>query len=484
MAISLLQAQRKYGLLVFGMSFFILLFSCGQMAQNEKDLEESVTGQGISWAMHNISDDYLIANSMSPADVDGDGEEDYAVIDEWLGIQTILFTPKEKDSLRKPWKRVNLGVTGNPEYSSLGDMDGDGNLDFIVVTGDDLEKGLETGMGIFWGPSAEKVLDSKAWVNAGNIPSTLGQQYLYVETHDINNDGALDILVGGRRNALSGEYSGLRWITAPSDSEDRRDLTKWKSKYIDKAAYSGHGFVMHDVNGDGYKDILLANADWDTPAFEEDLAWYENPGLETSGEIEQEWQKHIIWKSPSFYQKPQIALGDLNGDGLADLATQTQNYIHLFLRKSKNEVSWQQIDVKKAEMVQWIGRPIKIADMNNDGKNDIVAMLIHNDGKIPKDKASVFWMEYKDELPTSDNWTFHPIKWSDGRNSYNQWIGEKWDHCIIKDLDEDGDMDIIGNVEEHYYYTEGVEIPSSYFSVVWFENELSKASMNNQKQTE
>ena len=98
-------------------------------------------------------------------------------------------------------------------------------------------------------------------------------------------------------------------------------------------------------------------------------------------------------------------------------------------------------------------------------------MLIHNDGKIPADKASVFWMEYTGATPGED-WQVHPIKWSDGINTYDQWQGEKWDHCIIRDVDGDGDQDIVGNVEENYHYIEGQELPVSHYSVVWFENPL------------
>lgn len=421
------------------------------------------------WKMHIINNDYLIANSMNAADVDRDGSEDYAVIDEFLGLQTIIFFPEAGEDPTKPWERVNLGKTGGPEYSCLGDIDQDGNTDFVVVTGDDLERGYTTGVAIFWGPEPSRVRDSTAWKKAGNIPATLGQQYLYVETHDLDGDGGPDILAGGRRNAITNEYAGLRWIKAPTDKDKRRDLSQWETYFIDSAAYSGHGFVVTDVNEDGHPDILLGNADWDTPTFEEDISWYENPG--DKKKAQQPWKKHLVWKSPSFYGKPQIALGDLNKDGRQDLATQTQNYVHVFLRSASDSVAWERIDIRKPENIQWIGRPIKFADVNSDGKIDIVGMLIHNDGKIPADKASVFWMEYTGATPGED-WQVHPIKWSDGTNTYNQWRGEKWDHCIIRDVDGDGDQDIVGNVEENYHYIEGQKLPVSHYSVVWFENPL------------
>lgn len=454
---------------VFLYIYCIVLFTqCTETSKSDSVSESEPINE--PWKMHHINDYYVIANSLNAADVDKDGYMDYAVIDEWLGIQTILFHPGKDGDIRAKWDRVNLGKTGNPEYSCLGDLDEDGNVDFIVVTGDALEVGYSTGVGLFWGPDADKVRDSTAWEYAGYFPATLGQQYLYAECHDINNDGAVDILVGGRRNAITNEYAGIRWLEAPTALKDRRDLSKWKTHFIDADAYSGHGFVLTDVNNDGFEDIMIADADWDTPAFEEKLVWYQNPG--DASLINQEWKMNEIWKSNAFYPKPQFGIGDLNKDGLDDVVTQTQNFINLHLRSmSGDTMKWERIKIKKPEMIQWIGRPIKLVDINQDGNLDIVGMLIHNDGNLPANKASVFWMEYKGDSP-GEEWDIHPIKWSDGYNSYHEWIGEKWDHCLFLDMDQDGDLDIVGNVEEHYRYVEGKELPESFFSVVWFENPL------------
>ncbi len=436
---------------------------------NSQEKDERKVRQ--TWNMHRINDDYLIANSLNAADVNKDGFDDYSVIDEWLGLQTIIFYPGTGEKPKDPWQRINLGITSNPEYSCLCDLDSDGNIDFVVATGDDLEKGFRTGISIIWGPDKASVMDSTAWKNGGYIPPTLDHQYLYLECHDIDGDGFQDILAGGRRNAITNEYAGIRWLKAPSSLKLRRTLKEWKSYYIDKDAYSGHGFVFTDVNQDGYKDILLADADWDTPAFERKLYWYENPGTDTS-RVYAPWKQHLIWKSTTFYAKPQVAVGDLNKDGLYDLATQTQNFIHVFVKKDARAVKWEHIKIKKPEMVQWIGRPIKFVDINEDGKLDIIGGLIHNDGNLPSDKASVFWLEYEVDGP-ADQWRFHPIKWSDGYNSYEEWVGEKWDHILIRDVDQDGDLDVVGNVEEHYHWNSpGDRLPESYFSVVWFENPL------------
>jgi len=79
-------------------------------------------------------------------------------------------------------------------------------------------------------------------------------------------------------------------------------------------------------------------------------------------------------------------------------------------------------------------------------------------------------MHYQGDTPTADNWQTQVIKWSDGVNSGRRYQGEKWDHCRIVDLDNDGDLDILANCEEHYRVEEGNRITT--LGVAWFENPL------------
>lgn len=331
------------------------------------------------WPMHKIDEDFLIANSMNAQDVNGDGRPDFAVIDELLGLQTIIFHPGEDSAIRRPWPKVVLGKVGNPEYSCLGDLDGDGNVDLVVVEGDDLERGYNTGVRVWWGPATAQVMSATAWKDAGHIPGTSGLQYLYAETFDVNSDGALDIIVGGRRHSVTKKYAGIRWIEAPRQKSERRDLSKWKIRFIDPDALDGHGWVIADIDQDGDMDLVDANADWDTSEWDEELYWYENPGNGTPAQL-QPWKRHSVWRSSEFYAKPQIGVADLTGDGLTDMVTQTQNYVHIFRKARKQPVEWERIAIPKPDIIQWIGRPVKFADLNGDGRLDIVGALIHNDG--------------------------------------------------------------------------------------------------------
>ncbi|HOJ33763.1 MAG TPA: VCBS repeat-containing protein [Candidatus Hydrogenedentes bacterium] len=295
----------------------VLVLSLGLSTPAESDLEKP---NQRPWVMHHISDEYLIANSLFPGDVNKDGCLDYSVIDEAAGTQTILFHPGKSGDVRQPWFRLVLGKTNNPEYSCLADLDGDGNLDLVVVEGDDNEKGFKTGLRILFGPEVENMKDASKWKDAGHVPGTEGEQYLYCVPVDINDDGITEVVFGGRRHPVTKKYAGLRWLQVPQEAEKRRDLSQYKVYFIDPEVTSAHGFVPSDIDEDGDIDILDANPDWDTSLFDQEVYWYENPGAD-SPDLYKPWKKHSIWKTTQFYPKPQTGLGDVNKDGHEDIVT-------------------------------------------------------------------------------------------------------------------------------------------------------------------
>jgi hypothetical protein len=46
----------------------------------------------------------------------------------------------------------------------------------------------------------------------------------------------------------------------------------------------------------------------------------------------------------------------------------------------------------KPDWIQCLSRPVKFAYVNGDGRLDLGGALIHNDGNLPKAKASAFWL--------------------------------------------------------------------------------------------
>lgn len=443
--------------------FFLLVvnFSNAQNATGIKQDDSSPRFPNQPWKMHHIDRQLWNHNSLSPGDVNGDGYTDYVVIHEGADKATILLHPGNNGkSLYHEWEKIVISEGDNVEYGYFGDFDGDGNLDVVFVNGE------ASSVSIVWGPDKADVRDPSKWVDAGSIPSSRDQgQYLYVEAYDINQDGAMDIVAGGRRHR-NGKLNGLMWFEAPKNKNEKRDLNKWKMHSIDPDLPSGHGFIIEDLNKDGHADIVLANPDWDTTDHEDMVLWYENPGS-GSNDITGKWKKHEVFKNQRLFSKAQVGIGDFNKDGKTDLVVQSDNYVY-YLEQLKNPDDWKVHTINKPEITRWVTRPLKVVDLNGDGKLNIVGMTIHNYGYTPIGKASVFWMEYLGDQPGTDNWQTHVIKWSDGIFSGVSWQGEKWDHMRFVDLDGDGDLDIIANCEEYYEIVDGK--PKTRLGVVWFEN--------------
>jgi hypothetical protein len=188
----------------------------------------------------------------------------------------------------------------------------------------------------------------------------------------------------------------------------------------------------------------------------------------------------VIYQGSEFYGKPQIAVADLDGDGLEDLFTQTAQDIYWFKKTGVDPVAWEMIAIKKHPVAQWLSRPVRVVDLNGDGRLDLVGLLIHEERALPGDKAAAFWMEYQDVEPRADNWTTHVIKWGAGRLMRLPMFGEKWDQISFADVDQDGDLDIVANCEEWWvdegeyrFFWNRLLDPIS-VSVVWFENRLGE----------
>jgi hypothetical protein len=92
-------------------------------------------------------------------------------------------------------------------------------------------------------------------------------------------------------------------------------------------------------------------------------------------------------------------------------------------------------------------------------------MLMHKNGYFPRKKGAVYWMNMSTTEPETATLDWNMIKWSDGFFGVGvKYNGEKWDMCVFRDVDLDGDLDIVANCEE--FHTFGFV----FISVVWFEN--------------
>jgi hypothetical protein len=445
------------------------------------------------WRMHAIDGELRGANSLGRGDVNGDGLPDYSVNYEFDQRYVVYLHPGAGEDPRQPWPRVVLtpsrtlrgegGVAS--ESSALGDLDGDGNVDLVGAQSRDQLSiiGDQPGLHVFWGPDPERATDPGAWVDAGVIPATDGAgHYHWVVTRDVDRDGDLDLMVGGRVLVGTTDPTGILWIEAPDDPGARRDLAQWPVHEIDGDTWSGHGFAFADLDGDGDEDLVDATEDFDTPDDQEDVAWYENPGPGSAAQ-KGPWRRTQLYASPEFTIKPQIGVGDLDGDGDDDLVTQTPDHLVVFEKTGTNPVTFDVIEVPKPAAARWTPRTVRVADLDGDGRDEVIGFLSHENSVVPTTTASIFRMIPPEGALGPDGWTLAPVLWGPGGTMQAVQFGSKWDQADVTDVDGDGDLDIVANNEEWWLTPAGelasfddpARVPSSSVSVVWLENRLDEA---------
>ena len=376
----------------------------------------TAAGRGSPWPLHTIDNSSRGADGVRLADVNGDGLLDITTGWEEGGVVRVYLNPGPKRA-KERWPAVTVGKVRSVEDAVFADLDADGATDVVSCC-----EGRTRTVFVHWAP--KNGLDPSAWRTEA-FPALQGKaMWMFALPLQVDGKNGIDLVVGAK-----GGGARIGWLEAPANP---RNLADWKWHPLYDAGWI-MSLIALDLDGDGDLDILAS----DRKGRNRGCLWLENPGPgETS-----DWKEHRIGKGDR--EVMFITTCDLDRDGLGDVLAATRGYeLVLYRRTAAKPPAWE-AHVIKLPPNTGTGKAVAVADINLDGKHDIVFTCEHARGK-----SGVVWLSYR-RSPLEPDWEPHEISGPKGT---------KYDLVVPIDLDADGDLDVL-TCEE-----------AENLGVIWYEN--------------
>ena len=265
------------------------------------------------------------------------------------------------------------------------DLDKDGDLD--IVTTSAASQSLTNPLG---SPNGEERLKVEWYENDGTGSFTWheimqGTGGVFMKTYDVDSDGDEDIVLSNffQQDGLA-HVSWLENIEAPS--ADNSFAGVWQEHSIDNTIGLGYHLIFTDIDQDGKDELLIGNHNnQNDPRHQDDqgnlisppgIFYFEIPN---DPKNVSQWEKVVIddtlevtisASNPASQGVPGIFdVGDVNGDGLTDIAVpgDGNNDLYVYLKQSNN--TWQRTVIDNGLTFGMA----KIADIDGDGTNEIIA---------------------------------------------------------------------------------------------------------------
>lgn len=360
-----------------------------------------VGSAGTTYARFRLSTDVAAANSTGAA---ADGEvEDYQFV-----IQNRVRMPVEVIKSVRIGNEINGGpvTTGADLFgaasAAIGDLDGDGVTDMVVGAPQDDEGGTDRGAItiMFLKPdgTVKQTVKIASALNGGPVLAN-GDAFgtSIASLGDLNGDGIVDLAVGATADDTGGTDRGAVYIIQLNSDGTAKSTSKIASTTGGGPVLAdgdGFGIVasLGDFDGDGIVDIVVGAPFADAGGI--DLGEIHLLKLRTDGTVKNgtKIQNAATWnptvQDNEFFGQSFTNLGDLDGDGVVDLAV-TSN-VHTNYNWSAAPVSLQMMRLNSDGTVKnhrVLTNPIDtyyygttpsirgvaaVGDVNGDGVNDIL----------------------------------------------------------------------------------------------------------------
>jgi hypothetical protein len=283
-------------------------------------------------------------NSVVAADLNNDGKPDLVVTNKQDGTITVLVNPNDGTANFAALPPLPAGT--GPEHVAVADVNQDGKPDLLVVNDDN-------HVLVYLNTSIAGATSFAAPVSFG-----VGVGPLYVTTADFNHDGLLDIVT-----ANSGD--GTVSVLVNTTTQGNLSFAAQMQYLVGTDASSDPKVVATaDINGDGLPDLAIATSASST------VAVMLNTTSPSAGAVTFSAAQHFTVGSGPV----SLIAADLDGDTKPDLivSNKDDNTLSVLINTTPHDGATPTFDTQQVIPAGDSPWPVAVADLNNDGKLDLV----------------------------------------------------------------------------------------------------------------